>query len=450
MSKLTKELKEEIIKRKLEGLPDEEIGKRYGITFKQLERIITEYYGVNISKIEKKKIKYWEPKDFCEEFTTVWSFKRRGDWATHDGRYRGNWSPYIPRNIILKYSKQGDTVLDYFVGGGTTAVEAKLLGRKCIAIDINPWAIELTRKNLDFKLPERLFKFKIYEPEVKVGDARNLSDIPDESIDLICAHPPYGGIISYSLNLEGDLSKLSLDEYLEEMKKVAEESFRVLKKGAKCAILIGDTRKRKYVVPIGFKVINLFLKAGFLLKELIIKRQHNCKTTGFWYEKSIKQNFLLLAHEYLPVFEKPGKDIKIRPEFEKYSIESINPGKEFDKMETTSVWIFDKEEYDDRIKFNLAQRYGKVILVRGFNDLLQQELDKILETEKFSFLAIKVKDTRKNGYIIPMGKFVVENINNDRLKLKEIVILVKEGEIIKPNDDLQIIHEYLLIYERKD
>ena len=40
-----------------------------------------------------------------------------------------NWSPYIPRNILLRYSKEGDLVLDQFAGGGTTLVEAKLLNR---------------------------------------------------------------------------------------------------------------------------------------------------------------------------------------------------------------------------------------------------------------------------------------------------------------------------------
>jgi len=64
------------------------------------------------------------------ETTTVWGFPDRGDWATHSGKYRGNWSPYIPRNVILRYSNENDVVLDQFVGSGTTLVEAKLLGRR--------------------------------------------------------------------------------------------------------------------------------------------------------------------------------------------------------------------------------------------------------------------------------------------------------------------------------
>lgn len=82
--------------------------------------------------------------------TTHWSFPKRGDWATHDAKWRGNWSPYIPRNIILRYSQEGDLVLDQFAGGGTTLVEAKLLNRDIIGIDINDVALERCREKTDF------------------------------------------------------------------------------------------------------------------------------------------------------------------------------------------------------------------------------------------------------------------------------------------------------------
>jgi len=251
----------------------------------------------------KEILKNLEPKDFEPEFTTVWSFPDRGDWATHanTAKYRGNWSPYVPHNLILKYSKAGQTVLDCFCGSGTTAIEAKLLGRKCFALDINESAVKLTQKNLVFGLPP---EWRYYEPEVRVGDARDLSFLPDSSIDLICAHPPYANIIQYSKATKGDLSHLGVDEFLKEMNQVAQESFRVLKSGRYCAVLIGDLRKNKRVVPLGFMLMRSYLRAGFILKEIIIKEQHNCQATDEWREKSVKYNFLLLAHEYLPVFEK--------------------------------------------------------------------------------------------------------------------------------------------------
>ncbi len=50
---------------------------------------------------------YWH-EGFSPEEWMVWSFQGRGDWATHRGNFRGNWSPYIPRNLILKYSSAGE------------------------------------------------------------------------------------------------------------------------------------------------------------------------------------------------------------------------------------------------------------------------------------------------------------------------------------------------------
>lgn len=249
--------------------------------------------------MSEKKIKKWEPENFELEMTTHWSFLKHGDWATHDAKWRGNWSPYIPRNIILRYSQEKDLVLDQFAGGGTTLVEAKLLNHDIIGVDINDVALKRCREKTNFEYESA--NGKVY---IKKGDARNLNFIPDESIDLICIHPPYANIIKYSNGIDGDLSLLKIKDFLEEMKKVALESYRVLKKDKFCAILIGDTRQKGNMILMSFNVMNIFQNAGFTLKELIIKEQHNCKTTGYWKTNSVKYNFLLIAHEYLFVLKK--------------------------------------------------------------------------------------------------------------------------------------------------
>ena len=69
-----------------------------------------------------------------------------------------------------------------------------------------------------------------------------------------------------------------------------------------CAVMIGDVRKCGKVVQLGFRVMECFLQAGFANKEIIIKEQHNCKSTDYWKKRN--NNFLLLAHEYIFVFEK--------------------------------------------------------------------------------------------------------------------------------------------------
>ncbi len=251
-------------------------------------------------KLEKGwKIDKYEPDDFVPERTTVWSFPDRGRWATHKGNYRGNWSPYVPRNLILRYTEKGDTVLDQMMGGGTTLVEAKLLDRDAIGVDINSDAAMVAMNRLDFPY-ESDSKIRVY-----VGDARNLNAIPNESVDLIATHPPYANIIKYTKKkTTGDISTLPYEKYLRAMKRIADESYRVLKGGKHCAILIGDTRKHKHYVPISHNILRIFLRAGFILRENIIKLQWNTKTTREkWNGKNY--DFYLIGHEHIFVFRKP-------------------------------------------------------------------------------------------------------------------------------------------------
>jgi DNA modification methylase len=198
------------------------------------------------------------------------------------------------------------------VGSGTTLVECKLLQRRGIGVDINPDAIMVTKNRLDFSYAPLDEKYE--EPQIRtyVGDARNLNLIEDESVDLIATHPPYASIIPYSRErVLGDLSSVhDIAEFAGEMRKAAAESYRVLKPGKHCAILMGDTRRHKHFVPITPRVLQSFLDAGFILREDIIKMQWKMKSTREKWRGN-KYDFLLIAHEHLYVFRKPDKDEKI-------------------------------------------------------------------------------------------------------------------------------------------
>jgi len=90
------------------------------------------------------------PDEFELECTTVWAFPRRGNWATHKSDWRGNWSPEVARNLILRYSNEKDHLLDCMIGVGTTAIEAKILNRHITCVDVNEEALERTKKSLEF------------------------------------------------------------------------------------------------------------------------------------------------------------------------------------------------------------------------------------------------------------------------------------------------------------
>ncbi len=182
------------------------------------------------------------------------------------------------------------------MGSGTTLVEAKLLNRNAVGVDVNPQSVSISETNLQFQCET---KSKIF---TRNGDATDLHFIKDSSIDFICAHPPYSNIIKYSDDIEGDISLLGTDVFLQEMRKVAAESLRVLRNGKMCAVMMGDIRVGGKVVPLAFRVMECFLEAGFQNKEIIIKEQHNCRSTEYWEKQ--KNDFLLLAHEYIFVFQK--------------------------------------------------------------------------------------------------------------------------------------------------
>ncbi|MDI6816749.1 MAG: DNA methyltransferase [Actinomycetota bacterium] len=461
---------------------------------------MTKAFGINISVPPKplKRIKRWEPSTFREQASTVWSFKNRGDWATHNGHYRGNWSPHIPRNVILKYSRPGEIVLDHFSGGGTTAVEAKLLGRRCVARDINPEAVNRAISSLDFQLPPKLFDdlSQMYEPNIEVGDARDLCDINEYSVDLICAHPPYADIIKYSPNASGDLSHLKVDDFVDAMCPVAEESFRVLKPGGKCVILIGDMRKQKHVVPLGFRTIRAFLDAGFVLRELAVKRQHNCKATGFWYTRSVEHNFLLLAHEYLPVFEKPASrcskqqslNVKRRLKHMTNQQRAIIP--RIDKVEATTVWVLPQERLDVEITRNVLNRFARpdtdfieysfntdkttqqleaagpvsLVYVNSPNYLEDKQavaqyrltVDYLMDVSSrqlkpHGYFIVEARDLRIADQLYPMGLLLWDDLSRrDDFAIKEIIVIAPDEISTQDSADcLQIAHRYLLVFVKR-
>ena len=264
-----------------------------------------------------KKLKL-PPLDFEQECSTVWSFPRRWNWITHNSKWRWNWSPEVVRNLILRYSKEGEYLLDPMIWWWTTAIESKLLNRNLLCYDINPEAIALTESLLDFENmwldkindcleshnlePNKWWKVKIINHDATEKN----KDLKKESIDFVLMHPPYADIIKYSDWIKWDLSQIhDIDKFCDEIEKIAHESFRVLKSWKYCAILMWDTRREKMYIPLAFKVMERFLKVWFALKEDIIKVQHNCKATWFWVKKSKEANFLLIMHEHLFIFKKP-------------------------------------------------------------------------------------------------------------------------------------------------
>ena len=149
-----------------------------------------------------RRVETFGPERDEEQQTTVWSFPNRGNWATHKASYRGNWSPWVPRNLILKYSQPGRYCAR--PDGWRRHNPCRMQAAR------TPWhrrghqsgdSLMLAMDRLNFDLPpEKIVRSDELPPEIKLfeGDARSLNAIPSDSVDLITTHPPYANIIPYS------------------------------------------------------------------------------------------------------------------------------------------------------------------------------------------------------------------------------------------------------------
>ncbi len=258
----------------------------------------------------KKRISEWNPSDFGLERTTLWKFPRRGSWAVHNNDYRGNWPPQVPRNLIQKYTSQGDLVIDPFSGGGTTLIEAWLMNRPSLGIDINPTAVEISLQRIQEMWDQSRDTLDIdlnaaFRPKAIRGDARNLVEVVKDTGcgkgKLLCVHPPYLDSLRYTESISGDVSRIhDPPVFLKEIRKIAEQILNVMDIGGHAAIQMGDVRRKGKIYPLGFEVLNEFAEAGFILEEIIVKEQFRDESTEFWHGKDAIR--YLLAHEYLFVF----------------------------------------------------------------------------------------------------------------------------------------------------
>ncbi|MEM4166624.1 MAG: DNA methyltransferase [Candidatus Bilamarchaeaceae archaeon] len=218
--------------------------------------------------------------------------------------------PQIIGEFIDRFSSPNDLILDPFAGGGTVAVECALRLRRSISIDINPNAVEVTKKKLEVLKSANLFgDIDIEQQKVILGDARKL-DIPAESVDAVITDIPYADMIKYS-NIPDDISTIEdYESFLDELYKALSEMYRVLKKEKYCIIFVADYRigRSRVVIPIHADVIYMMQNLGFVLFDLYIWRYYR---SGSFRPFGAKPYQAMNTHTYILVFYKPDKPFEI-------------------------------------------------------------------------------------------------------------------------------------------
>src|SRR5438128_2744355 len=90
-------------------------------------------------------------------------------------RYPARFSPIFVREAILRFTKRGDLVFDPFMGGGTTLVEARTLGRAALGTDINSLAVFVAKAKTTVMSRTDLASIEIWASELLHGlSLRNL------------------------------------------------------------------------------------------------------------------------------------------------------------------------------------------------------------------------------------------------------------------------------------
>jgi len=275
-------------------------------------------YYLNRLKLGVKKIKTnkindinllrW--KEYDDIITdSLWVLNKRGTSGAHLGWYWGNFIPQIPYQMMLRYTKKGDWVLDAFVGSGTTLIECRRLGRNGIGIELN---YEVAQKAKEL-IKKEYNKYKI-TTEVITGDSRTIKikGILDSQgikrVQLLVMHPPYHDIIKFSKD-EKDLSNAkNTKEFLKMFGKVVDNVSPYLEKGRYFALVIGDKYSKGEWIPLGFYCMQEVLNKGYLLKSVIVKNFEETRgkrnQKELWRYRALVGGFYIFKHEYVMLFKK--------------------------------------------------------------------------------------------------------------------------------------------------
>lgn len=268
-----------------------------------------------MGEINDLDLKNW--KLYQDIFTdSLWIIEERDKSGAHRGDYHGNFVPQIPNQLMRRFTKKGDVVLDTFLGSGTTLIECKRLGRNGVGIELLPKVAEMAKQRVSqesFFDSERVFTEILVadstrkETRQKVDEILKTRDKP--GIQLIIMHPPYHDIIKFS-DRPDDLSNAkSVQDFLKLFGDVVSNFLDLLEKKHYLAVVIGDKYTNSEWVPLGFMTMQEVLnRNGLILKSILVKNMVNNRAKRnqehLWRYRALVGGFYIFRHEYILLFQK--------------------------------------------------------------------------------------------------------------------------------------------------
>ena len=239
---------------------------------------------------------------------SLWIIDKRDNSGAHSNHYHGNFVPQIPNQLLRRYTKKGDLVLDPFMGSGTTLIEAQRLRRNCIGIDLQKDVVDEAMNRINSEKDDSVSILTYVADSLSFDLAVPLKKLGKESLQFILYHPPYWDIIQFSDNPNDLSNSKTCDDFLNGFGKIKDNTAKFLDKGRYCALVIGDKYANSQVNPLGFKTMNCFIEKGFKLKAILVKNFGDTKgkknQQGIWRYRAISNDFYVFKHEYIFIFKK--------------------------------------------------------------------------------------------------------------------------------------------------
>lgn len=273
-----------------------------------LSRLIKSLTTERTGKFNDLDMNRW--KEYNDIITdSLWIMEKRDRTGAHNAGYWGNFIPQIPQQLLRRYTKKNEWVLDTFAGSGTTLIECQRLGRNAIGIDLSNEALKSARLNISKENNVYNTKAELFNADsTKLNYRELLGKFNIDSVQLVIMHPPYWDIIKFSED-ERDLSNApTVDSFLSGIRQIAEGAHQVLDKGRFLAMVIGDKYTKGEWIPLGFYAMSEIMKAGFKLKSTIVKNFDVTKAKQsqqeLWRYRALLGGFYVFKHEYIFLFER--------------------------------------------------------------------------------------------------------------------------------------------------
>ncbi len=213
----------------------------------------------------------------------------------------------LAERIIKIWTKKGASVLDPFLGSGSTMVAALKNDRNCVGIELSKEFCDLSKK--------RIKDEGLVSSNYNIINGDSLLEISklDKKFDLTVTSPPYWNILNmkrsadkkkeenYSTNIN-DLGNIeSYHMFLKKIEYIFKEVREKTKDSGYCIINVMDIRKKDKFYPFHIDIINAMQNSGWTLDDIIIwdrqKDYNNMRPLGYPYKYRINK-----VHEYILIF----------------------------------------------------------------------------------------------------------------------------------------------------